>query len=118
MKNLLFIALMLSFLIGNAQQDRQQFVPNSINDQDQSYTDNHPEYPILFDMYKNDIRITEDHPWYPAFIELYKNDIRIIDGHPGDNILFELYKDEIRKTDYHPEIGLINPYRYSSRKTD
>jgi len=98
MKNLLFIALMLSFLIGNAQQDRQKFGPNNTNDQNQSYTENHPEYPILFDLYKNDIRIT--------------------DGHPGDNILFELYKDKIRKTDNHPLTDLIDLNRYSSRKTD
>jgi len=59
MKKLLVIALILSFLIGNAQQDRQQFGPNSTKAPVQLNTDDNPGYPIFIDLNRYTIRKTD-----------------------------------------------------------
>jgi hypothetical protein len=116
MKKLLFIALMLSFLVGNAQQDRQQFRPNTNNDPAQLYTDYDPGFPYASDLNKNKIRRTDnmgfpfefdvnrysikkpDNTGYPSEIDLNRYSIRIPDNYPpGYPSEFDLNRYTIRK---------------------
>jgi hypothetical protein len=119
MKKLLFIALMLGFLAGNAQQDWQQFGPNGTRATVQFYPVNHPGLPVDVDMNKNTIRKTDMNTGYPVDIDMYKNTIRKPDYHPGIPIVFDTNKDKIKETDRHighPVEFDLN--RYTIRKPD
>lgn len=101
MKKLLFIALLLSFLMGNAQQDRQQFGPNGTKAPVQLYLANDidPGYPIAFDLNRNKIRKTDNHPGYSGEVDVNRYSIRKPDNHPAIPIEFDLNRYTIRKTD-------------------
>ena len=99
MKNLLLITLLLSFLVGNAQQNRNQFGPNSNKEQAEISSGINPGYPSEGVMGKYAIKITDNNPGFPSEVVMYKYTIRKTDNNPG----------------YPSEVDLN---RYTSRKTD
>jgi hypothetical protein len=117
MKKLLFIVLMLSFLIGNAQQNRPQYGPNSTREPAPSDEGINLGFPSEVYIYMNTIRKTDNHPAHPSEIYLYKNSIRKTDNHPGYPSEIDLNRYSIRKTDnnagYPSEVDLN---RYTIRK--
>ena len=117
MKKLLFIALMLSFLAGNAQQSSQLYGQNNTRESDQYYTDNHPGYPVAFDQNWNTIRkpYIVDHD---IAFDVNRNTIRKTADIVDHDIAFDVNRNTIRKTD-----NIISPVyfdvnRYTIRKTD
>ena len=89
---------MLGFLIGNAQQNRQQFGPNSTRVPVQLYLDNHPGQNISFDANRNKIRKTDYHPEYPSEIDLNRYAIRKTDNYPEYPSEIDVNRYTIRKT--------------------
>lgn len=121
MKKLLFIALLLSFLVGNAQQDRPQFMTNSSKGPGQICTGINPGYPSVVDLNSNRNRKTDDfNPGYPSEIEMYKYANRKTDnlniGFPGE---IDLNRYSIRRPDNHPEFNVLYDLnRYTIKKPD
>ncbi|MCU0370233.1 MAG: hypothetical protein MUC31_02370 [Bacteroidales bacterium] len=119
MKQLIFIALMFGFLIGNAQQDRQRFSTSGPVDQDQIYSIINPGFSSAIDLYRNEIRKTDYQPGYPVFSDPNRYSIRKPDNHPGYPISTDPNRYSIRKTDSHPGYPVLtDPNRYSIKKTD
>ena len=119
MKKLLLIALVLSFSAVNAQLDRQHFVPNSTQATVQSYIDDHPGNPILFDLNRNNVKKTDNHPVYPVIIDPYRNAIMKPDNHPNYPYVIDAYRNAIMMPYSHPDNPIvIDPNRYTIRRTD
>jgi hypothetical protein len=104
MKKLIFIGLMFGFLIGNAQQDRQQFGPNTTKKSVQYYTENPPGYPVQVNLNRYTIRKTDDfNPGYPSEVYLNNDSNRKPDDfNPGYPSEVQLNKYSSRKTTSHP----------------
>jgi hypothetical protein len=117
MKKLILIALLLSFLVGNAQQARHQYGPNNTKAQVQIYTGINPGFPTASDLNRNKIRKTDNDAEYPIAFDLNRYTIRNPDNteYPGE---IDLNRYTIRKPDdtgYSSEIDLN---RYTIRKPD
>lgn len=82
MKKLIFIALLLSFLMGNAQQDRQQSGPKITKAPVQLNTDNNAGYPIEIDLNRYTIRKPDNDPT-PILFDLNRYTMKKPDKHPG-----------------------------------
>ena len=102
MKKLIFIALLLSFLMGNAQQDRQQFGPNGTNAPVQLYLANDidPGHPVAFDLNRYSNRKPDKiYPGYPGQVDLNRYTIRKTDDiDPGYPSQVDINRYTIRKS--------------------
>ena len=90
---------MFGFLIGNAQQDRQQSRPNSSKEPVQTYRENHAGYPSEIDLYRYSIRKTDNNLGFPGEIDVNRYSIRKTDINLGFPSEIDLYRYTIRKTD-------------------
>ena len=121
MKKLLIVALLLSFLVGNAQQERQQYGTNSTREPVQLYNGINPGYPSEVDLNKSTIRKTDNDAGYKSEVNQYRYSIRKTNninlGYPSE---IDQYRHSISKPD---NINLGFPsevyiYRHSIRKPD
>ena len=117
MKKLLLVALMLSFLAGNAQQARQQYgQDDSKKAQVQLNTDNNPEHPISWDIYRySDMK--PDNLDLPCHVDVYKSSIRLTENLEGP-VHFDRYRYANRKTENLGTPYHVNVNRYTNRIID
>jgi hypothetical protein len=116
MKKLVFIALMLSFLAGNAQQDNQLSWPGSNKSQDQSYTEYNPGYPYAIDLNRYSIR-KPDNTGIPIYMDQDTYSIMKPDdlGQPYE---INVNRYSIKKPDESRHPVLFQVDRYRMKKTD
>ena len=120
MRTLLFIALMLCFLIGNAQQARQQFRPTTNTDRIQLTNGIKPGYTSEIERYRNIIMETEN-LGHPSRSDIYEKRIMKTDMHPGYPSESEPNKNKIMKPDknYNPGFDKeVDKYEKKIMKTN